>query len=515
MRTATVYTLDPRSPRAEAVLIDAGRVVAVGSHADAEQWYRPGDEVVERPDAVALPGLVDAHLHLMGYALHLRQADLIGVRSIEAAAARIAAHASTLGPGDWVVGRGWDRNRFEDPRWPTTAELEAASGGRPALLGSVDGHAAWATESAFRAAELWDGDTDPAGGRILRRADGRPAGVAFETAVDRLRAAVPSPSPGELRTALRHATERLAALGLTEVWTMDGRKDLGPALDCDAEAPLPLRVVVHADVSELGAAERLGARSGLGRGNVRLGGAKIYADGALGTRTAWMLDPYDDGDGTDRGIPVTPPEELRAAVARAAALGLPPCVHAIGDAAVRAVLDAFEALGAAGRAALPFPPRVEHAQTIHPDDLARFAALGVDASMQPLQIPLDIPIAGPALGARAARSYPFRSLRNAGARILLGSDAPVVSPDPYAGWRAAVARRPERDADGGHAGAWYPGEALTLEETVAAQTAGPITAGARADLAVVEPDPFQLDPADLDRVRAVCTVVDGRVTAAA
>jgi len=502
--------MDPRNPRAEAVLIDGGRIAAVGSHAEAEGWTRQGDTVVDRRDAVALPGLVDAHLHLMGYALHLRQADLIGVRSIHEALERIAALAAGLAPDAWVVGRGWDRNRFDDPRWPTAAELESVTGGRPALLGSVDGHAAWATESAFRAAGLWDGDTDPAGGRILRRDDGRPAGVAFETAVDRLRASVPPPAGAELIAALRHATERLAALGLTEVWTMDGRKDLPVALDCDAEAPLPLRVVVHADVSELDGAELIGARSGLARGNVRLGGAKIYADGALGTRTAWMLERYADGE--DRGIPVTPPDELNARVARAAAAGLPPCVHAIGDAAVRAVLDAFEALGAKRRAALAFPPRVEHAQTIHPDDLPRFAELGVDASMQPLQIPLDIPVAGPALGDRAARSYPFRSLRRAGARILLGSDAPVVSPDPYAGWRAAVARLPERGDAGG---AWYAEEALTLDEAIALQTHHAIAPGARADVTMVTPDPFGLDPADLDQVRAVCTVVGGKVTAAA
>lgn len=510
LRTAAVHTMDPGNPRAEAVLVDAGLVVAVGSHADADGWRRPGDQVLDRRDAVVLPGLVDAHLHLMGYALHLRQANLIGAGSVGQALERIGAHAASLPATAWVVGRGWDRNRFDEPRWPTSGALEAVTGGRPAVLGSVDGHAAWATESAFRAAGLWDGDTDPPGGRILRREDGRPAGVAFETAVDRLRAAVPVPAKRELAAALRHATHTLAQLGLTEVWTMDGRKDLGPALDGDAAEALPLRVVVHVDVGELDAAEMLGARSGLARGNVRMGGAKIYADGALGTRTAWMLEPYSDGDGSDRGMAVTPPAELNAKVARAAALGLPPCVHAIGDAAVRAVLDAFEALGAERRAALPFRPRVEHAQTIHPRDLPRFAALGVDASMQPLQIPLDIPIAGAALGDRARRSYPFRSLLTAGARILLGSDAPVVSPDPYACWRAAVARLPERGGE-----AWYPDEALTLGETIAAQTGGTITPGARADLTVVSPDPFSLEPGELDRVRAVCTIVNGKVTAAA
>lgn len=511
LRARAIHTLDPRRPRAEALLIEGGRIAALGSDADAGAWRRPGDRVLDWRDAVAVPGLVDYHLHLRGYGLQLSAADLHGVRSVAEACARVAAHARTLPAGAWVTGRGWDRNRFDDPRWPTAAELTAAVGDRPAVLGSVDGHAAWATPAALAAAGIARGRGDEPGGRVLRDADGTPSGVVFERTVDRLRAAVPPPDAAAQARAVRAAATRLAALGLTAVWTMDGADDLGAALAADAEAPLPLRVHVHLLPPDLPHAAARRLRAGIGAGRVTLAGLKIYADGALGTQTAWMLEPYE---GTaDHGIPVTPPDALARLAREGCAAGLPPCVHAIGDAAVRAVLDAIEAVAPAVRAALPFAPRVEHAQCIHPADVPRFARLGVDASVQPRHIPLDVPVADRWWGARAAtRAYPLRRLAAAGAVLRLGTDAPVVPPDPGPNWAAAVARLPAAGEGGDRP--WHPAEALSLAQAVAASVAGPLEPGAPADVTVLDVDPLVVPSPALASLRAVCTISGGLVTAA-
>ena len=342
LRARRIYTLDAARPQAEALLIEGSRIAALGTDADGAAWRRPGDRVLDWRDAVAVPGLVDYHVHLRGYALQRTAVELHGVRSVAEACVRVAAHARTLPPGAWVTGRGWDRNRFDEPRWPTAAELVATIGDRPALLGSVDGHAAWATPSALAAAGIARGAGDEPGGRVLREPDGTPSGVVFERSVDRVRAVVPPPDRATQARAVRAAADHLAALGLTAVWTMDGGDDLEAALAASADAPLPLRVHVHVAAHELAHASGLRLPAGRGRGGVEIAGVKFYADGALGTQTAWMLEPYE---GTaDRGLPVTPPDELTRLVQAACAAGLPPCVHAIGDAAVRAVLAPLRAV---------------------------------------------------------------------------------------------------------------------------------------------------------------------------
>ncbi|MCI0342876.1 MAG: amidohydrolase [Planctomycetales bacterium] len=519
---STVHTLDPRRPQGEALLLEDGRVSAVGNRDEAEAWRRRDDRVLDCGDAVAVPGLTDAHLHLVGYALDRERVDLRGIRDPSEGAARVARAARDLPPDAWVVGRGWDKNRFESPRWPRAADLAGAAGGRPTVLSSVDGHAVWANAEALAAGGVGPQTPDPAGGRWVRDAQGRPDGVALEAAADRLRAAVPLPPLPSLGAAVRRACESLAALGLTEVHTPDGSRDLRPALAAvAADGPLPIRVVVHVARDELDAAETLGAAAGLGDGRLRLGGLKIYADGALGPQTAALLDPYEGNPG-NRGVEVVAPAELRELVARAAEAGLPPVVHAIGDRAVRSALDAVEALGTARRARLRSPARIEHAQLVHPDDLPRFAALGVVASMQPLQIPLDVPVAERHWGAaRCARAYPFRSLARAGATLAFGSDAPVVPPDPGLGLRAAVARLP----DGGDR-PWHPAESLAAVEALAAYTRGGAAAagepdrgvlrpGARADVTLLSPDPLAVAPGDLGTVRAVLTLVAGEIAAGA
>ncbi len=516
---SAVHTLDPRVPRAEALLLEDGRVSAVGTHADAEAWRRRDDRVLDCRDGVAVPGLTDAHLHLAGYALDRESVDLRGIGDPAEGAARVARAARDLPRDAWVTGRGWDKNRFESPRWPRAADLAGAAGGRPAVFSSVDGHAVWANAEALAAAAVGPGTADPPGGRYVRGGEGRPEGVALETAADHLLSAVPPAPLARLSISVRRACEVLAALGLTEVHTPDGSRDLRPALAAiAADGPLPVRVVVHVARDELDSAESLGAAAGLGDGRLRLGGLKIYADGALGPQTAALLEPYE-GDPGNRGVDVTSPTELRDLVARAAEAGLPPVVHAIGDRAVRSALDAVEALGPARRAALRLPPRIEHAQLVHPDDLPRFAALGVVASMQPLQIPLDVPVAERHWGARCARAYPFRSLARAGASLAFGSDAPVVPPDPGLGLRAAVARFPE----GSHR-PWHAAEALTAAEALAAYARGGAAAagesdrgvlrpGAAADVTVLSPDPLGVAPADLGSVRAVLTIVAGEIVA--
>jgi hypothetical protein len=516
----------------EAVGIRGGQIAFAGSAVDLESRADPHTRRVELdPGEIAIPGLTDAHLHLADAALAADRVDLSAATTLEDGLA-LVVEAAAHRPGDaWLEGAGWDERRWG--RWPRAADLETAAPGRKIALWSYDHHAIWASPTALAAAGVDAATVDPPGGVIRRAADGRSEGILFETACGLVTSLIEPPVEATLERAIAAQADELLSLGVVGVHD-PGSLSPDPELrGLDRLARLSdrgaLRLRVHASVRGEGLALAIerGLRSGspLGtdaRRRVRFGWLKLFADGTLGSRTAALLDPIEPGaagEGMDpRGVVRLPPAELAEWVARAAAGGIASQVHAIGDAAVR---HALEALGP-GAAEAPLMPRVEHVQLCHPEDRARFAALGVAASVQPIHLRADAPKARRDWGARAeAQGYAWRSLVEAGAVVAFGTDAPVEPVDPWPGIALAVLRRdPSWGADAPPFGAH---EGLSLEAALRAACVGPWTTvrdplggrfvpGSPADLIVLPAEPSESDGnggVGLARVRPRLVLVGG------
>ncbi len=479
-----------RGCRPEVLAGPDGRIVAVGEAAAAQAGR---DAAVVELSGETLPGLGDAHLHLGWMARQRLELELGGTRSLEQALARVRRRAASLAPDGWLLGRGWDNDLWPDRRLPGRRELDEAAGGRPALLTRKDGHSAWASTAALRAAGLSAATADPPGGVIDREADGAPAGMVRERALDLVRRIVPGPGPREFDQALAEVLRDLVRLGLTHVHTMDG-PDLFAALQrLWAHARLPLRVVWNLPMGDLRHAERLGLRSGWGDGWLRVWGVKAFLDGSLGSRTAEMLD--------GSGVQTLTQPDLEELCARCARAELNVCLHAIGDAAGRRALDALQPhAGAWAR----WRPRVEHAQCVDPADAPRFRELGVIASMQPVHAVSDRELADREWVGRTAHAYAWRLLLRAGAVLAFGSDAPVESPSPWLGLRAATAWRREAR--------WHPDLALTRRQALTAYTAGvAYAAGMETEVGRLRPG-LRCDLTVAEDGRPRATVVGGRLS---
>jgi len=506
-----VRTLDAERPRAEAVAISHGRIVAVGSRAEASTWRGPRTDVVEAPSTCLLPGFHDAHVHLAQHGMELAAVALHDVPDVAGALARVAERARRSAPGAWITGAGFALDRW-GVRTLEAAALDSVAPNHPVLLRSQDHHAGWANGAALAAAGIDAVTPDPEHGTIVRDPAGTPTGYLLEHAVDLVVAAVPAAERSDWTRAVRAAGDDLATRGITTVHHMAYEPPAAWRAIADAASSddYPLRVwacVPHAEVEQAAA---IGLAGGHGGARFVVGGAKFFADGALGSRTAWMLEPYLDGG---VGMTVDGPAVLRERFRLVAEAGFAPVAHAIGDAAVRAVVDALEATTDAWRPAA-LRPRVEHVQHAHPDDVARLGALGVTASMQPIHLTFDAASIHAALGDRLERAFPFRSLAAAGAVLAFGSDTPVAEPDVFAGMRAAVRRRgadgtplPTDEAvDAASAlGAFTHGAAAAIGRS---HRSGRVRVGFDADLVLLDHDPLD----DLDDVVVLATLSAGRFT---
>jgi hypothetical protein len=498
-----------------------GRVLAIGSHeAVRAALDERGSNYVETVIAgTVIPGLIDAHGHLMGLGFALMQADLVGTRSRDEVLTRVREHARSLSPKTWITGRGWDQNDWPDARYPDAAILDLTFADRPVWLERIDGHAGWANSAALRAAGIDARTPDPVGGKILRNDQGQPTGILIDTAMALVDRAIPNPNKEQRRRALALALDRAASLGLT------GVHDAGTSLDDLAlmrefanNQQLPLRIYAMAD-GDAAAFQQL-CRKGPYRhesGRLAMRAVKLYADGALGSRGAALLKPYSD-DADNRGLLIQPEDRLRALIARAAECKIQPAVHAIGDRANRIVLDAFANLSDAQRKRLR--PRVEHAQIVDPGDLKRFAEFGIIASMQPTHATSDMPWAAARVGQDRLRgAYAWQTLIDSGAAMALGSDFPVESVDPKLGLYAAVSRQ---DSSGQPDGGWLPNERMSFAEALdgftrgAAYAAhlenelGTLDVGKRADFVVLNANPFELKNRGLLALQVRSTWLDGR-----
>jgi predicted amidohydrolase YtcJ len=500
----------------QAIYVEKGHVVEIGSAAALRSKYSSAS-VYDASGATILPGLTDAHGHLYGLGQSLDNVPLAGTVSYDDVIARVKARAVTAAPGTWIIGRGWDQNDWPVQQFPTADALDAAVSDHPVWLERIDGHAGLANSVAMRAAGITATTADPDGGRILRGANGAPNGVFIDAATDLVSRAIPEPTREQRKGRILAAAHAIAADGLTEMHdagaegiTIELVKEL---ID---EHRFPIRAyVMLADGPQLEAWFKSGPLMNYGdRLTVR--SVKLYADGALGSRGAALLQPYND-DPANRGLLLAQPEHLLDVSRRGHAAGFQVNTHAIGDRAVRNVLDAYEKAGVTPGERF----RIEHLQVIAPADVPRLPRLGVIASMQPTHATSDMPWAEERLGVeRAKGAYAWRTVLDAGSRLALGSDFPVEDVNPFFGIYSAVTRQ---DQTGKPAGGWHPRERLTLAEAVRGFTSdaafaafeetsrGTIEPGKFADFTIVEGDFFHSDPSQLFRTRVRATVVGGAV----
>jgi len=524
----------------EGLAIAAGRVVAAGARSDVEELAGARTRRIQlAPDEAALPGLTDAHLHLAEGGLAEDRLDLTGSESLEAALAAIAGADRRLPGGAWLQGRGWDADRWGG--WPTADLLDRAAPGRPAAIWAHDHHALWVSRAALAAAGIHAGIADPPGGVIRRDAAGALTGILHETATRLVTGRIPPVTIDDYERAIAALARRLVALGVVAVHDPGGlshQGGLGAAFAAyrrlAERGALPVRVHACVREEQLDAAIEAGLRSGdpVGPpgGRLTFGWLKLFADGTLGSRTAALLARVESEPGrslppgTERGVWMTPPERLAQLARRAADHGIACQVHAIGDHAVRAALDALEPT--VDRTALR--PRVEHAQLVDPADVGRFASTGIVASVQPIHLRSDADAARRLWGARAERNgYRWASLVASGATVAFGTDAPVEPIDPWPGLEIAVTRRAA--SWGRDARPFGPREAVSLADALRAQCcAGPASAGepdrgrlapgCRADLVVI-PAAALLEPVEvgggLGTARPRLVLIDGEIAAAA
>ncbi|MGH8055149.1 MAG: amidohydrolase [Stenotrophomonas sp.] len=522
----TIRTGDAAQPVAGALAWDtrSGRVLDVGSAEAMLQLY-PDAPRIDAGEATVVPGLIDAHAHLVYLGDSLAQADLSGARSRAEVVARLQAFEKDLAPGEWLLGRGWDQNHWEDTAFPTVADLDAAFPERPLYLDRVDGHAGWVNSAAIRIAEKGgkslSGDWQPEGGRIVRDAAGKPTGVLVDGASTLVRSHIPPLQEAAREKRLLAALQAAVSNGLTGVHDMGvSREDLALMKRLADEGKLPLRIDAYANGNE-GALDDL-CKNGLythAGGRLQMHGVKLFMDGALGSRGAAMLTDYSD-DPHNRGLLVTSPADFEVAVRKADGCKVQVATHAIGDRGNRIVLDTYEKVLGAHKGN-DHRWRVEHAQVVSLEDIPRFAGLGVIASMQPTHATSDMGWAEQRVGPeRVKGAYAWQRYLHSGARLALGSDFPVEQVDPRLGLYAAVTRQ---DRDGQPPGGWQPEQRLSAEEALRGFTSdaawaghdeaqvGKLQRGLRADFVVLDHDPLKVAADQLDELKVLSTWVDGEL----
>ena len=515
VRNARPWSPGPIPPGSDAIAVGAGRILEVGPFAAIAPLAGPRTEVLDAGGATVTPGMTDAHIHLVSWARADADLALGGATSAADAAARVVRFAARHPGSGPVIGRGWDANRWSDA--PHRAALDAAAPGRPVLLHSHDFHALWVNGAALEAAGVRAGTPDPVGGRIERDAAAEPTGVVRENAV-RLFASLEAMAAREPDdTLIARAIGRLHALGITAVHDFEGAEEERLLRNRFAAGSPRLRVLVNVLHSGLDRALAESRASGQGDDMFRTGWLKLFADGTLGSRTAALLAPYDGTSET--GMELIPREELPRIVARGLAGGLAVAIHAIGDRACRAALDAFEAAGEALRRPR-LPSRIEHLQLVDEADLPRLARLGVAASVQPTHLTSDIELVERWWSGRRAHAYPYGALAASGALVAFGSDAPVEPPGPAASIHAAVTRR---RPDGHPPGGFVPAQRMDLDASLLASTEAParlagqagvlglLAPGCHADLVVWNLDLHAVAPERLAEARPAATVLAGEV----
>lgn len=518
---AHIYTVDDTRPAAEAFAVRSGKFLFVGSEREAMALRDAHTRVVDLHGATVVPGLVDAHAHLLELGTSLGNVNVAGSGSYEDVVRRTVEHGRSTPKGEWIVGRGWDQNRWGAKQFPTHEALSQAFPNNPVVLTRIDGHALLANATAMSLAGVTAATRDPEGGRIVRDASGQPTGVFIDNAQGLIDRAIPRPSHDQITRSLA------AALAECHRWGLVGAHDPGeprPVIDAMEDmaraGSFDFRgyILISDDSAAIAHYYQVGPRSALYNGHLWVRAIKLYADGALGSRGAALLSPYSD-DPTNTGLLVSTEAHIESVAESALRHGFQVATHAIGDRGNRNVLDAYEAaLKAVPRADHRF--RVEHAQILDPADIPRFATLGVIPSMQGSHQTSDMRWAQDRLGpSRIRGAYAWASLLNTGVVIPNGSDAPVEEVNPLISFHSSVTRQ---DATGWPAGGWYPEQRMTRDQALKSMTIWPayagfqesmmgsITPGKYADFTVLDRDIMQVPDNDILKTGVIATYVGGK-----
>ncbi len=534
-----IWTGEPASPPgakavpakfAEAVAIASGRMVAVGADTEIATLIGAHTKVIDLKGRLAVPGLIDSHAHFIYGGFQLLSVDLKDAPSEEEFTRRIAEKTKTLAPGRWLKGGEWDEQAWPSANLPTRQMIDSVTPNTPVFLSRYDGHAILANSLAIKLAGVTRATPDPVGGVIVRDAAGEPTGVFKDAAQDLIARLIPRPSEAEMEEALRAALAEAARVGLTSIhsivvdtdsWNGSYTGEIELLRRAEREGWLTCRFYELVPITHWEKLRDDNIHQDSGDDFIKLGAVKAFADGSLGSATAWMFDPYTD-DPSNQGIPLplmNPPAKMEALARSADQANLQLCIHAIGDRAISDILDIYARLDGDNPAAHRF--RIEHAQHMRPQDFARFHQLGVVASMQPYHAIDDGRWAEKRLGdERAKSSYAWRSMLDAGVPLAFGSDWPVAPLSPILGIYAAVTRA---TVDGKHPEGWFPEQRLTVEEALRAYTRGAayaafqendkgsITPGKLGDIVVLSDDIFTIPPARIKDARVAMTIVGGSV----
>ena len=521
-----LHTQDENYPNASAIALRDGRILAVGSDAEMLAFAQEKTEKIDLGGRRVLPGLTDSHIHFYEWALLLQVVMLDGVGSLAEMQARVRDAVKDADAGAWIIGQGWNQDIWDAPSTPTKADLDEISPSNPVILWRKDLHLALVNSAALARAGIDRNMPDPEMGIIQRDKKGEPNGLLNELAINLVRAVMPIIPNKIVDAAMREKMKTLHQIGITGVhdFRIMGGEGGAPALRAfqrlRAKNQLKLRALVMLPGEFVEQAVKVGIQSGFGDDFLRIGGIKLFADGALGSRTAWMLEGLENTNET--GMPLTPMSEMAEKIAVAEKAGIGTAIHAIGDRAMRELLDVYTEVldGNLGQRDAHPKHRIEHVQHSHSDDLGRLADLGLVASVQPLHLTEDMDMVDQTLGERGRWAYAFRDLLDAGTVLALGSDCPVVSPNPFLGIQAAVTRQKD---DGTPAEGWYPAQRLTVAEAVYGYTMGAaiaagtenmqgsLTPGKLADLVVLEDDIFEIPPLEIGKMQVKMTVFDGEV----
>jgi len=535
-----IYTMNPREPKAEAVAVRDSKIIAVGKTSDVENLGKRNFKIINLQGETVVPGFIDCHTHFLSFALSLNQVSLDQISSFDQVLSEIKTFAKRLKPKKWLLGRGWDKNILKKGGSFTKEVLDKICPENPVVLRSKDHHLLWVNSLALKLAEIDKYKEDPPGGEIERDClSGELTGILKENACELVWKKIPSPSPEKHRRLLKEAMKKANSFGLTGIHNFEEQKAVFLFQKFLNDNELSLRVCFWISKEDLDSAISLGLRSGFGEENIRFGGVKLYSDGALGSQTALMFEPYENSK-NNFGIEVTSQDQLTDWVKKASRAEISVAIHAIGDKGVHQALNAIEE--SVGRVATKgsYPTyaelrhRIEHIQLLHPQDLKRFSKLGVIASVQPYHATSDRDIADKYWGKRAGFRYAYKSLLNHQTKLVFGSDLPIETMDALRIIYAAVTRKSVGSI--GKEGerrtirlrspslrAWYPQERLSLPEAVFAYTQGAsfvsyeekikgsVEIGKLADMVVLSQDIFEVNPEEILQTKVESTILGGKI----
>jgi predicted amidohydrolase YtcJ len=518
-----VWTVDPRNSRAEAVAVHDGHIVAVGSDAEIAKWVGPATKRIDAQGKSVLPGFIDAHVHFSSGGGEISGVHLRDANTPQEFARRIGEQAKKLAKGEWMLGGTWDHELWGGTPLPSHDWVDALTPDTPVFVSRYDGHMAMANALALRLAGITRETEDPPGGTIVRGKDGNPTGLLKDAAMNLVYRIIPPPSEEQLLRMVQAAMAEARRFGVTSIHDISATEDVRAYQTLADRGELTLRIYSITPLPQWQAPATAGIRAGFGNDWIHLGALKGFADGSLGSTTALFEKPYDDAPETS-GLPnemMLPEGNMLKMVLGADKAGLQLAVHAIGDKANRIMLDIYAEVEKQNGARSDRRWRIEHAQHLRPEDFARFAQLGVIASVQPYHAIDDGRWAEKRIGhERAKTTYAFRTLLDHGVRLAFGSDWTVAPMNPMVGLYAAVTRA---TLDGKNPGGWFPEQRLTLEEAVQAYTLGSafaefregekgsLTRGKLADVVVLDGDLFALAPEKIKDAAVRYTIVGGRV----